>query len=29
MGLFTGEELQRFNPETLEVVALYAPIPEA
>jgi hypothetical protein len=28
MGLFTAEELRRFSPETLEVVAMYAPIPE-
>jgi hypothetical protein len=29
MGLFTKEELKRFSPETLEIVAIYAPIPDA
>jgi len=29
MGLFTGEELRRFSPETLEIVVLSAPIPDA
>jgi hypothetical protein len=28
MGLFTREELQRFSPETLDVAALYVPIPD-
>jgi len=28
-GLFTAEELQRFSPMTREILALYAPIPEA
>ena len=29
MGLFTGEELRRFSPETLRVIELYGPIPDA
>lgn len=29
MGLFTGEELQRFSPATLQIVELYAGIPKA
>ncbi len=29
MGLFTGEELRRFSPETLQVIELYARIPDA
>jgi len=29
MGLFTGEELRRFSPETLEVIKLWGEIPEA
>jgi hypothetical protein len=29
MGLFTEEEFQRLSPETLQVVALFAPIPDA
>ncbi|MDB6110838.1 MAG: hypothetical protein JWR69_2588 [Pedosphaera sp.] len=28
-GLFTGEELHRFSPETLRIVEMYAPIPNA
>jgi len=27
MGLFTGEELRRFSPETLQIIELYAGIP--
>jgi hypothetical protein len=29
MGLFTGEELRRFSPETLHFVEMVGPIPEA
>jgi hypothetical protein len=29
MGLFTGEELRRFSPETIQVIELYANIPNA
>ncbi len=29
MGLFTGEELRRFGPETLQIVEMYGKIPEA
>jgi hypothetical protein len=28
MGLFTGEELNRFSPETLEIVKMYGAVPE-
>ena len=28
MGLFTGEELRRFSPETLKIVELHGPIPD-
>ena len=29
MGLFTGEELRRFSSETLQIIEMYARIPEA
>lgn len=29
MGLFTGEELRRFSPETLRAIELYGRIPDA
>jgi hypothetical protein len=29
MGLLTGEELRRFSPETLQIIGLYARIPDA
>jgi hypothetical protein len=29
MGLFTGEELRRFSPETLQIIEMYASIPNA
>ena len=29
MGLFTGEELRRFSPETLQIIKMYANIPNA
>ena len=29
MGLFTAEELRRFSPQTLQILELYAPIPDA
>jgi hypothetical protein len=29
MGLFTGEELRRFSPETLQIIEMYAGIPNA
>jgi hypothetical protein len=29
MGLVTGEELRRFSPETLRIIEMYAPIPDA
>ena len=29
MGLWTAEALRRFSPETLRIIQMYAPIPEA
>jgi hypothetical protein len=29
MGLFTGEELRRFSPETLKIIEMHGPIPDA
>jgi hypothetical protein len=29
LGLLTGEELRRFSPETLKIIEMYGPIPEA
>ena len=29
MGLLTGDELRRFSPETLQIIEMYAPIPQA
>jgi hypothetical protein len=29
MGLFTAEELRRFSPETLQIIKMYASIPDA
>ena len=29
MGLFTGDELRRFSPETLQIIEMYASIPNA